>query len=227
MPETDLYEPIKAYLTRQGYEVKGEVGAADLVARRGEEPLVIVELKTGFSLSLFHQCVERQAVTDIVYMAVPRGRGRRWTRSLQSNVALCKRLGLGVLSVRLADALVEVHLDPAAYRPRQSRQRRERLLREFERRVGDPNVGGATRRSLVTAYRQDALRCAACLARLGPTKGARVAQEASVPKATRIMADDHYGWFERISIGVYALTPKGVEALAAYGEPAPVDGRPR
>jgi hypothetical protein len=93
------------------------------------------------------------------------------------------------------------------------------LLREFARRVGDPNRGGATRKGLVTAYRQDALRCAACLSRNGPTKGAVVAKETAVAKATRIMADDHYGWFERVETGIYGLTPKGSEALAAYGEP--------
>jgi hypothetical protein len=216
MPETELYDPIKAYLMAQGYEVKGEVGAADVVACRGDEPPVIVELKTGFTLSLFHQCIERQSVTDLVYLAVPRGHGPRWPRSLKDNTALCKRLGLGVITVRLRDSFVEVHLDPAAYRPRKNARRRARLLREFARRVGDPNRGGATRTGLVTAYRQDALRCAACLSRNGPTKGALVAKETAVAKATRIMADDHYGWFERVEKGIYALTPKGSAALGNY-----------
>ena len=53
--ETDLYAPIKRLLEGQGYIVKGEVGAADLVACRDDEDPVIVELKTGFTLSLFHQ----------------------------------------------------------------------------------------------------------------------------------------------------------------------------
>ena len=35
--ETDLYEPVKALLERQGYTVKGEIGTADIVARRGGE----------------------------------------------------------------------------------------------------------------------------------------------------------------------------------------------
>ena len=60
--ETELYAPIKRLLEGQGYEVKGEVGAADIVAVRGDEDPVIVELKTAFSLSLFHQAIERQAV---------------------------------------------------------------------------------------------------------------------------------------------------------------------
>lgn len=35
--EQDLYAPVKALLEAQGYEVKGEVGAADVVAIRGGE----------------------------------------------------------------------------------------------------------------------------------------------------------------------------------------------
>ena len=43
----------------------------------------------------------------------------------------------------------------------------------------------------------------------GPTKAAEVARAAGVQRATRLMRDDHYGWFERVSRGVYTLSPKG------------------
>ena len=45
MPEADLYPPIKAFLEAQGYAVKGEIGPCDIVAVRGDEPPVVVELK--------------------------------------------------------------------------------------------------------------------------------------------------------------------------------------
>ncbi len=214
--ETDLYPPIKDFLEAQGYEVKSEVGAADVVAIRDGEDPVIVELKTGFSLSLFHQAVERQAVTDLVYVAVPRGTGKKFLIALKNNTKLCRRLGVGLLSVRLKDGFVEPHLDPAPYTPRKVKARQTRLLREFARRVGDPNSGGQTRRGLVTAYRQDALRCAELLRRTGPTKASEVAKATGCARARPIMADDHYGWFERTARGIYGLTPKGVRALSDY-----------
>ncbi len=214
--ETDLYSPIKAFLEGQGYEVKGEVGAADIVACRGDEDPVIVELKTGFSLSLFHQAIARQPLTDSVYVAVPQGSGRPFLKSLKNNKSLCRRLGLGLITVRLKDGLVTVHLDPAPYRPRKSKLKRDRLLREFAKRVGDPNDGGATRQGLMTAYRQDALRCLAVLRDNGPTKGSKVAAASGVKKATRIMADNHYGWFDRVETGIYDLSPKGKVAVEAY-----------
>jgi len=214
--ETDLYAPVKTLLEGQGYTVKGEVGAADVVACRGEEDPVIVEMKTGFALSLFHQAIERQAVTDAVYVAVPRGSGAAFQKALKSNTALCRRLGLGLITVRLRDSFTEIHADPAPYRPRQSARKKAMLLKEFNRRQGDPNTGGSTRRGLVTAYRQDALRCLAILHESGPTKASIVAETALVPRARDIMYRDHYGWFERGEKGIYALSAKGLSAVTDY-----------
>lgn len=73
MRETELYAPVKAFLEGQGYEVKAEVGAVDVMACRAGDPPLVVELKTGFSLSLVHQAVARQAVTDAVYICAPAG----------------------------------------------------------------------------------------------------------------------------------------------------------
>jgi len=36
--------------------------------------------------------------------------------------------------------------------------------------------------------------------------------------ARRVMADNHYGWFERVERGIYALSPKGEGAVADYAE---------
>ena len=214
--ETELYAPVKTYLEGQGYVVKGEVGAADIVATRGAGDPLVVELKTGFSLTLFHQAIARQSMSDAVYVAVPHGKGRPFLKALRNNVGLCRRLGLGLITVRMTDCFVTVHLDPAPYKPRQSKPRRERLLREFARRVGDPNTGGSVRKPLVTAYRQDALKCVKVLLDEGAQKASKVAVQSGIETARRIMADDHYGWFERVDRGIYQLSPKGHAASREY-----------
>ncbi len=216
--ETALYAPIRLLLEGQGYEVKSEIAEADIVACRNDENPVIVELKTSFSLSLFHQAIARQGLTDLVYIAVPHGNGRAFAKSLKNNTAMCRRLGLGLITVRLKDGTVVVHADPAKYQPRKSKGKQARLLKEFAKRVGDPNEGGSTRRGLMTAYRQDALRCLRVLHEHGPTKAKEVAQASRVEKARRLMADDHYGWFERVQTGTYALSPKGEQAVIAYAQ---------
>ena len=216
--ETDLYGPVKSFLEGQGYVVKSEVGVADVVALRGGEPPLIVELKLGFSLALVHQCIARLAVSDEVYMAVATGNGKPFAKSLKNMTKLCRRLGLGLITVRLKDALVLVHCDPGPYAPRKSKKREVKMLSEFARRVGDPNDGGQTRVGLVTAYRQDALKIAMYLFEVGASKGADVARETGVERATTMMRDDHYGWFEKVEKGVYGLRPKGAEAVTNSGQ---------
>lgn len=214
--EADLYPAIKAHLTALGYAVKGEVGAADVVGVKGDD-VIVVELKLGFSLALFHQGIARQAVSDAVYLAVPAG-GQR--KPLLANVGLARRLGLGVLTVRARDSFVEVLADPGPFTPRKSPKKRKRLKQAFDRLKGDPNAGGATRHGLVTGYRQDAIACARFLAVHGASQGAKIKDWAEVPDATRIMAADHYGWFTRVSRGVYDLTAKGRKGLADWGDDA-------
>ena len=218
MQETDLYGPVKTLLEGQGYVVKSEVGAADVVAIRGEEDPVIVELKIGFSLALFHQAIARLAVANEVYIAVAHKPGKRFAKAVKDNTKLARRLGLGLMIVRLEDGLVTLACDPGPYAPRKSKTRQSRLLKEFAKRAGDPNEGGQVRAGLVTAYRQDALKCALYLYEAGASKGADVKRETGVEHATRMMRADHYGWFERVDTGVYGLTETGARAVQDAGD---------
>ena len=217
--EEDLYPPVKAFLEGQGYSVKAEVRGCDLVAQRNGEPPVIVELKTGFTLALLLQGVDRLAMSDQVYLAFPApARAAAWRRDRRAILTLCRRIGLGLLMVHGGRSLVEPLLDPLPYRPRPNRKRQTLLLKEFAQRVGDPNTGGTNRRPIVTAYRQAALACAALLNRRGATKAAEVARITEVAQAQKILQRDVYGWFQRVERGIYALSPKGETALEIYAD---------
>lgn len=215
MKEADLYPDLKAFLEAQGFEVKAEIGACDIMAKRNDEPPVIVEMKLSFNLALVLQGVARQTLFADVYLAVPAPK-KAWPQRYRDIVGLCRRLGLGLLVVTPGQG-VEAHLDPGPYQPCRNGARAGKLLREFQRRVGDPNQGGTTGLRRMTAYRQDALRCLACLAD-GAQKGAEVARATGVSRATTLMRDDHYGWFERPAKGIYILTPKGRAALVENAE---------
>lgn len=221
IPETALYEPVKRLLQGRGFEVKGEVGACDVVARNGDGMVVVVELKRSFGIALLLQAVERLALTDNVYVAVPARRGRG--RAARAELKLLRMLGLGFIEVvlRKRAPYARVLLDPDTYRPRVSSSRRARLLAEFTRRVGDPMAGGRDRRAgLLTAYRQRALSIAGYLAEHGPTKAALVADAVAEPTARQVLYGDVYGWFERRGRGVYALSPLGAMALTEWVPPA-------
>jgi hypothetical protein len=213
-PETELYAPVKALLEAQGYTVKGEIRGCDVVGVRGDEPPVVVELKRTFGLGLVLQGIDRLAMTDAVYLAVG-----AWPTRMADTRRLCRRLGLGLIVVTGDRA--EVAVDPVPYRPRRDPRRAAALLGEHRRRAGDPTGGGSTRRPIMTAYRQEALRCAALLA-AGPMPLRAMRAAGDVPNAGRIVRDNVYGWFQREARGVYALTPRGAAELEerAGSEPA-------
>lgn len=222
MRETDLYAPVKAFLEAQGYTVKAEVDGCDVVARRGDEPPVVVELKRALNLELVLQAIDRQQVTDTVYVAVPDDRRAAARtvlhRSRGEVLRLMKLLGLGLLVVglRARAAKVDVLVDPAPYRPRKSQARLRRLLGEFEALRGDFNVGGS-RGARVTAYRQDAIACAAHLSGAGVQRPAQIRAATGVARAAQIVYVNHYGWFERVGQAAYRLSEKGAAGLREYG----------
>jgi hypothetical protein len=215
--ETALYAPVKRFLEAQGFAVKGEVCGCDLVALRGDEPPIVVigELKLKFNLELVLQGVERTAACDEVWLAVRVGArgGRENDRRVRK---LCRLLGFGLLGV-FSTGRVEVFVEPSLWRPRNDKKRRARLVREHQRRNGDPALGGMTKLPIMTAYRQQALLCAAML-QAGPCRTSQV--KTTVPDGPKILLDNVYGWFDRVERGVYRLTPDGVAALTRWAQPA-------
>ena len=219
MSEVELYGPIKQFLEGQGYVVKGEIGPCDIVAVRGDEPPVVVELKENLNLVLLLQAVDRLSLSSEVYVAFRIGKGRSasWRSRRKQVTSLLRRLGLGLLTVSSLGNVVPV-LDPAPYRPKQNAPRRRRLLKEFAERVGDPEDGGSASRLRLTAYRQDALRCASELAGAGVLKLSVLRERTGVSRAGPIMRDNHYGWFDRVKNGHYDISPKGRRDLAQWSD---------
>ena len=214
MQETSLYAPVKRFLEGLGFAVKGEVGGCDIVGVRAGEPAVVVicELKLQFNLELVLQGVDRAAACDEVWLAArqsARGKGREHDRRFR---ALCRRLGFGLLAVD-GKGKVELLLSPAAPPPRRDPRRRSRLVEEHHRRKGDPSIGGSTRKPIMTAYRQEALACAAAMVE-GPRRPRDLKPVA--PRASSILLHNYYGWFARAERGVYALTATGQAALHSY-----------
>ena len=226
MSEASLYPAVKRFLHSRGFEAKGEVGGCDVVATRPGDPvrLVVAEMKLGFTLELLLQAVDRLPCADEVWLAVP---ATRRGRDRDGRVRkLCRLLGFGLLAVRAGDGTVEVLTEPAPYRPRPNVRRRRALLVEHGKRQGDPSPGGTRGVPIVTAYRQEALACAARLSG-GPLPTRDLKGESA--RATAILSRNVYGWFERRSRGVYGLTGAGREALRHWASPqlaGPASGAP-
>ena len=78
---------------------------------------------------------------------------------------------------------------------------------------GDPAVGGGTRQPIMTAYRQQALACAAAL-QWGPARPREL--KPNLPDAPKILRTNVYGWFVRVERGVYTLSDGGRAALVRW-----------
>lgn len=73
----------------------------------------------------------------------------------------------------------------------------------------------------MTAYRQKTLAIARYLKRNGPTKASVVAKSIPEPKARDMLYRTVYGWFERVSQGVYDLSPRGREEVEQWNAVVP------
>ena len=214
--ETALYLPVKRFLEKLGFAVKGEIGGCDLVGLRGDDPPVVVicELKLSFNLELLMQAVDRAGACDEVWLAAKlsvRGKGRESDARYRN---LCRRLGFGMLGVTNSGD-VEVIVTPPTAAPRRNPKKRSQLVSEHRRRKGDPVLGGSTRAPIMTAYRQQALACAFAM-----TDGPRRVRDLKpeIPDAPKILQHNVYGWFDRAERGVYRLDrgrTRRAEALAA------------
>lgn len=216
--ETDLYAPVRDWLSARGYTVRGEVHSCDIAATKDDE-LIIIELKCALNIQLLAQAAVRQRVTDSVYVAVPRPRDKRkWMRENRDVLHLLRRLEMGLILVGLTRGKppVDLILHPETHERHRRNGARRAMLREIERRSGDHNEGGSSRRKIMTAYREEAIRIAVYLDELGPSAPRTLRSLGTGEKTLSILRSNFYGWFERVERGVYALSPKGREGLRYY-----------
>jgi hypothetical protein len=219
MKEIDLYDPVKQFLESQGYEVKGEIRDCDVMAVRGAEEPVVIELKLAFSLDVLLQAVNRLSISSMVYIGIPSS-CRAFRKRRRRIIKLLRMIGIGLMLILVNSkrSRVEVVLDPGTYHPRIHSKRRGKLLGEFQHRRGDPMPGGSGRRlGMMTAYRQKAIRIARYLTENGPTKASVIAKAIEEP-VRPILYRNVYGWFDRLGEGVYQISPRGTTDLATWND---------
>ena len=208
MLETELHAPIKRYFESKGYAVQAEVKHCDLVATRADE-LIVIELKTSANMALLVQATARQAISDQVYVAIPQPKklGSQW-RGIKRVI---KRLGLGLLVVsngKLGQQ-VNCYLEPAG-KVRRNKRKRALVEKEIDGRNEIYNIGGSTGVPIITAYKQNAILIACFLERMGEATTHQLRKLGCGKDTTKILYQNHYGWFERMGRATYRLTDEGI-----------------
>ncbi|MDA3885448.1 MAG: DUF2161 family putative PD-(D/E)XK-type phosphodiesterase, partial [Candidatus Delongbacteria bacterium] len=168
MQETDLYYPIHHYLVDNGYTVNSEVQHTDIIAQKDDE-IIAIELKKSFNATLLIQAVQRQKFADSVYIAIVKPTKRSQTRNWKGMCHLLKRLEIGLILVSFlkTKARIDILFHPTDREFRKSTKKRMSIIREIDNRSGSYNIGGTTRKKIITAYRENAIFIAVCLNKFG------------------------------------------------------------
>ncbi len=213
--EKEMFPIIKAYLVKHGYDVKAEVMHADIVAKKDQD-VIIIEMKTSFTISLIYQGLKREHLSDNVYLAIPRPSSKVLkSDNFHEKKSITRRLELGLILVDMTHETLDVLFDPAPYHFKKQHQKKERLLKEFNMRKTSLNTGGVTKTKIITAYKELTLLIAEEL-KDGPRTTAYLKEALKENKVTSVLQKNYEGWFERIRRGVYHLTDKGEQALKDY-----------
>ncbi len=218
MKETSLYEGVKKYFECLGFLVRAEVKDIDVCAIK-DDLIIGVELKKNLTVDLLVQGALRQKVCDLVYIAVPRPKRFRKNREFSNTLHLLRRLELGLLFVDIDNGAAEEILEPAYFNLDKARsaviKRRTALLKEIKGRSLSLNQGGSSRTRLMTAYREESLKTVAILLE----KGSIAPKDLkALGLKSSILRDNYYGWFKKISRGIYVLDDSKCDDYACFGE---------
>ena len=137
--ETSLYSPVKRYLEKLGFRVKGEICGCDLVALREDGPSLVVvgELKLSFKLELcFRASIGfRRAMKSGSRSELRTGERSRTRSESKKTVPLARLWPVGRFKRRATSSFWSNrdHGGPDAIQ-----SGRSQLVREHQRRLGDP-----------------------------------------------------------------------------------------
>ena len=212
--EMDLYAPVCDFFTKQNYTVKSEVKCCDVVAQK-EDDIIIVELKKTFQLKLVYQAIDRQTMCENVFVAIARPVKSQNTKQFQNMLKLLKRLGIGLLTVAVDSPIktVEVVLQPNQNNASKNNKKTKKLLLEMQQRTGDYNVGGMTRKKIITAYKEKALELCCILQQKEEVSYAFLRKNNMEESHIKMLGTNVYQWYERVNRRIYRLSEYGKKAL--------------
>ena len=209
--ESNMYEPIRQMLNGLGFIVRGEVKNCDIAAIK-EGEIWVVEMKLSANLTLIYQAMERKAITDYVFIAIPRPKNSR-----SKNFVLLKRiiskleLGLILVSLDSPVPLAEIVIQPICGK-RTNPKKTESVRKEILGRSPD-TTGGATKTRLSTAYRERCIKIACLLGAKGELSSRELLKLGCEKDTATILRNNHYGWFAKMESGKYSLSIAGNEYL--------------
>ena len=213
--ESDLYNPIKQLLKNEGFTtIKGEVKGCDIAALRqvgSYEELHIIEMKLNLTMRLLYQAMSRLSITPFVYIAIPRP--KRIDKNFRYAQKILKKLELGLITVAMDSDLpyAQIAFYPAASQNKNTKKA-QAIRKEALGRTED-TPGGSTGITITSAYRERCIKIACIIALNGNQSPKELIIHGCAADTANILQKNHYGWFLRVSRGIYCLSQEGQKFL--------------
>jgi hypothetical protein len=211
--ETQLFEPVRRLLEKNGYTVKAEIQACDIVAFKDDE-ILVVEMKRQFNLKVVYQAMERRTITDKVYIAVPRPK-RYSDKNTRMMRKMLDELGIGLIAVGIEGAPIAEFVAEPKKTKQINPKKKKRIISEADGRNMDMNVGGSTRSKIITAYTEASVLALCHMERFDTLNTRNLKKLGYTDKIRNAFRSNAYGWFEKVDVATYAMSEKGILALEA------------
>ena len=211
--ENDLYNPVKTLFENNGYVVQAEVNNCDVMCVKDSQ-IIVIELKKEFNLKLVYQAIERQNITNSVFVCITRPKNCKRDTLWKNMTNLLKRLNLGLILVSMDSDLkkAEIIFEPKEMKVKKNKKA-QKALNEFSSRSGHYNSGGVNKTKIITSYREKSIKLACTLENKTYLSLKELKQLGFDEKVGRILNDNYYGWFEKVKRGYYCLSNKGKEMI--------------
>lgn len=204
--ETELYFPVYNYLTDLGFKVDAEVCDCDIAAVK-DDVIVICELKRGFTIELLYQLVQRKKLTPYVYAVIPRPKNMR-NSAFMKKLDLLSALDCGLMVVLNSTKRVDIVLEPKGVDTSAKKLLRRGVEKELSVRKTSLNLGGQSRRKIVTAHKESLIAAICYIEKYGQIK-TRYCKE----NIRNVVQRNHYGYFVRIDRGIYTMNENAKKVL--------------
>lgn len=200
--ETELYLPVQKYFADMGFKVDAEVRDCDVVATK-ENIVVICELKRGFTIELVYQLVQRKKLTPYVYAVIPRPKNMR-SAAFRKKLDILRALDCGLIVVLNSTKRVDMIIQPRGEDTDAKKYRRKGIEKETKTRKVSLNLGGQSRRKIVTAHKESVIAALCYIEKYGTIKTRECKDNIK-----NVLQKNHYNFFVRIEKGVYTANESG------------------
>ncbi len=200
--ETDLYLPVQRFFSELGFKVDAEVRDCDIVASK-DDIVVICELKRGFTIELVYQLVNRKKMTPYVYAVIPRPKNMR-SAEFKKKLDILRALECGLLVVLNSTKRVDVVLEPKGEDTKKKQEYRKGIVKEVSVRKMSLNLGGQSRRKIVTAHKESLIAALCYIEKYGTIKTRECKDNIKA-----VLQRNHYDFFVRVDKGVYTANERG------------------